>query len=78
MGLVARYIQVGIDNYANYNYIRNFTPKPMSALETVCSSAVKAALDMQAALVAVVCNTLAPVRLITKYRPNQVTNFLLH
>jgi hypothetical protein len=63
---ILRDAEVGIDNYANYNYIRNFTPKPMSALETVCSSAVKAALDMQAAL--------APVRLLTKYRPNQVRN----
>lgn len=25
--------EVGIDPYANYNYIRNFTPKPMATLE---------------------------------------------
>ncbi|KXZ44735.1 hypothetical protein GPECTOR_63g60 [Gonium pectorale] len=51
---------VGVDTYAQLNYLRNHTPKPMSTLECLCSSAVKAAVDMQAALIAVVTDTSAP------------------
>ncbi|GLC60287.1 hypothetical protein PLESTB_001594600 [Pleodorina starrii] len=62
---------VGVDAYAQLNYLRNYTPKPMSTLECLCSSAVKAAIDMKAALVAVITDTSAPVRAIAKYRPPQ-------
>ncbi|GFR42123.1 hypothetical protein Agub_g2966 [Astrephomene gubernaculifera] len=62
---------VGVDTYAQLNYLRNYTPKPMATLECLCSSAVKAAVDMKAALIAVVTNTSAPVRAIAKYRPSQ-------
>jgi pyruvate kinase len=69
---ILRDAEVGIDSYAKFNFIRNFTPKPMPTLETLCSSAVKSAIDMGAALLCVVTNTFAPVRTLTKYRPNQV------
>ncbi|GIL58673.1 hypothetical protein Vafri_13670 [Volvox africanus] len=62
---------VGVDAYAQLNYLRNYTPKPMSTLECLCSSAVKAAIDMKAALVAVVTDTSAPIRAVAKYRPPQ-------
>ncbi|GIL77051.1 hypothetical protein Vretimale_3233 [Volvox reticuliferus] len=62
---------VGVDAYAQLNYLRNYTPKPMSTLECLCSSAVKAAIDMKAALVAIVTDTSAPIRAVAKYRPPQ-------
>lgn len=43
----------------------------MPTLEAVCSSAIKAAIDMEAVIVCMVTNTIAPVRTLTKYRPNQ-------
>ncbi|PNG93949.1 Pyruvate kinase, partial [Tetrabaena socialis] len=63
--------EVGVDTYAQLNYLRNYTPKPMATLECLCSSAVKAAVDMKAALICVVTNTGAPIRAIAKYRPSQ-------
>ncbi|EFJ40446.1 pyruvate kinase [Volvox carteri f. nagariensis] len=83
---------VGVDAYAQLNYLRNYTPKPMSTLEWIAqvqhltigiqrnlpvqrrlsSIPVKAAIDMQAALVAVVTDTSAAVRAVAKYRPPQV------
>eukprot|EP00195_Chlamydomonas_chlamydogama_P007138 CAMPEP_0202895824 /NCGR_PEP_ID=MMETSP1392-20130828/4951_1 /ASSEMBLY_ACC=CAM_ASM_000868 /TAXON_ID=225041 /ORGANISM="Chlamydomonas chlamydogama, Strain SAG 11-48b" /LENGTH=1605 /DNA_ID=CAMNT_0049580967 /DNA_START=110 /DNA_END=4924 /DNA_ORIENTATION=+ len=63
--------EVGVDHYANFNFIRNFTPKPMSTLEAMASSAVKAAIDMCAALMCVVTDTSAAVRALVKYRPKQ-------
>lgn len=44
----------------------------MATLEAMASSAVKAAIDMGAVLMCIVCNTVAPIRAVTKYRPNQV------
>lgn len=35
---ILRDAEVGIDNYQHFNFLRNFTPKPMSTLE-VCGSA---------------------------------------
>ncbi|KAG2495346.1 hypothetical protein HYH03_006615 [Edaphochlamys debaryana] len=63
--------QVGVDVYMQLNFLRNYTPKPMATLECLCSSAVKAAVDMGAALIAVITDTGAPVRAISKYRPSQ-------
>ncbi|PNH03911.1 Pyruvate kinase, partial [Tetrabaena socialis] len=63
--------EVGIDTYAKLNYLRNYTPKPMTTLESMCSSAVKAAVDMKAALICVVTNTGAPIRAVAKYRAGQ-------
>ena len=34
---ILRDAEVGIDSYKQFNYIRNFTPKPMSTLE-VCAA----------------------------------------
>ncbi len=39
---ILRDAEVGIDSYANYNYLRNFTPKPMATLETVSGGERKA------------------------------------
>lgn len=44
----------------------------MPTLEALTSSAVKAAIDMSAVLVAIVTNTSAPIRALTKYRSPQV------
>ncbi|KAG2439977.1 hypothetical protein HXX76_004095 [Chlamydomonas incerta] len=68
---ILRDAEVGVDIYAQLNYLRNFTPKPMPTLECMCSSAVKAAVDMRAALIAVITDTSAPVRALAKYRPGQ-------
>lgn len=57
-----------MDHYAGFNWLRNFTPKPMSNTEAVASSAVKAAIDMNASLMAVVTNCLPAVRMLAKYR----------
>lgn len=37
----------------------------------MCSSAVKAAIDMQAMLICIVTDTCAPIRALAKYRPSQ-------
>jgi pyruvate kinase len=68
---ILRDAEVGIDSQANFNYLRNWTAKPMPTLEAICSSAVKSAIDMDAALVCIITNTLAPVRAVVKYRPHQ-------
>eukprot|EP00198_Chlamydomonas_reinhardtii_P006402 XP_001695738.1 pyruvate kinase [Chlamydomonas reinhardtii] len=68
---ILRDAEVGVDTYAQLNQLRNFTPKPMPTLECLCSSAVKAAVDMRAALIAVITDTSAPVRALAKYRPGQ-------
>ncbi|KAG2454740.1 hypothetical protein HYH02_000576 [Chlamydomonas schloesseri] len=68
---ILRDAEVGVDIYAQLNVLRNFTPKPMPTLECLCSSAVKAAVDMRAALIAVITDTSAPVRALAKYRPGQ-------
>lgn len=68
---ILRDAEVGIDSHANFNYLRNWTPKPMPTLEAICSSAVKSAIDMDAVLMCIITNTLAPVRAVCKYRPHQ-------
>eukprot|EP00201_Polytomella_parva_P012151 CAMPEP_0175065440 /NCGR_PEP_ID=MMETSP0052_2-20121109/15924_1 /TAXON_ID=51329 ORGANISM="Polytomella parva, Strain SAG 63-3" /NCGR_SAMPLE_ID=MMETSP0052_2 /ASSEMBLY_ACC=CAM_ASM_000194 /LENGTH=611 /DNA_ID=CAMNT_0016331971 /DNA_START=9 /DNA_END=1840 /DNA_ORIENTATION=+ len=65
---ILQHAEVGIDSYARFNFVRNFTPKPMATLESVCGSAIKAAIDMNACLVALVTNTSAPIRMLAKYR----------
>lgn len=42
-----------------------------AAAQSVCSCAVKAAIDMSACLIAIVTNSIAPVRTLAKYRPSQ-------
>eukprot|EP00798_Chlamydomonas_sp_ICE-L_P001362 gene1362-32725_t len=56
---------------AQYNHLRNYTPKPMATLESVSCAAVKAAIDMSAQLICIVTNSLTPVRAVSKYRPPQ-------
>jgi pyruvate kinase len=68
---ILRDAEVGIDSQANFNYLRNWTAKPMPTLEAICSSAVKSAIDMDAVLMCIITNTLAPVRAVVKYRPHQ-------
>ena len=61
-------LQVGVDHYASFNWTRNMTAKPTSNCEAICSSGVKAAIDMGAALIAVTTNSMHPVRMLAKYR----------
>lgn len=52
-----------------YDYIRDFSSKPMCTMEAVVSAAAKDVLDLDASLILVVTTTGVPAHLITKYRP---------
>ena len=69
MARISQNAQASIDYSRHFNHIRRFTPKPLKSLEGVCSSAVKASIDMGAALVAVSTNRYEPVAMLAKYRP---------
>eukprot|EP00899_Mesostigma_viride_P024158 jgi/Mesvir1/4927/Mv25062-RA.1 len=57
-------------NYGEqYRFIRGSTPKPLTAAEAVCSSAVKAAGDIGARFLVVVTSQSQPARYMSKYRP---------
>eukprot|EP00960_Hanusia_phi_P011873 345992-Hanusia_phi.AAC.1 len=59
----------GIDKPDVYNFIRNWTPKPMSLKETITSSAIQASFDMRAALIVVITNDARTASLISKWKP---------
>eukprot|EP00961_Rhodomonas_salina_P080929 1088563-Rhodomonas_salina.1 len=61
--------EVGINKLEVFNFIRNWTPKPMSHRETITSSVVQASFDMQAALIVVFTDDLRTSRLVCKWRP---------
>jgi hypothetical protein len=41
MAAIVQNAEAGVNHYATFNFIRNFTPKPCSAMESTCSAAVK-------------------------------------
>ena len=69
MAAIVQNAEEGVSVQETFKYIRNFTPKPMTAYEATCSSAVEAAIDMDAKLIAIVTNALRPALLVAKYRP---------
>eukprot|EP00854_Cymbomonas_tetramitiformis_P018551 gene18552-22148_t len=66
---IAMNAEVGIDFQNFFRFVRNYTPKPMSSAEGTCSSAVKAALDMEAGLLVLFSDSILPAQLLAKYRP---------
>jgi pyruvate kinase len=69
MAAIAANAEVGINKYEVFNFIRNWTPKPMDFRETMCSAAVQASLDMKAVLVVIFTDDMATARLLSKWRP---------
>ncbi|KAI8465728.1 MAG: pyruvate kinase [Monoraphidium minutum] len=61
--------EAGLSSYANYSFVRNFTPKPMPLLEAQASNAAKAIIDMMGRAIVVLTETTQPVRLVAKYKP---------
>jgi hypothetical protein len=51
------------------NSSSNFTPKPMSMLESQASNVAKTIIDMAGSVAVVVTNRTEPVRLVAKYKP---------
>ncbi len=59
-------------NYANvHELIRKYTGAPPTTQVSVCSSAVKTASDINAALIIVITENGLTARLVAKYRPNK-------
>ena len=69
MRAIASNAETSTSYYSLFKYIRNYTPKPMTALEAVASSAIKAAIDMGASVIVVFTNVITPALLMAKYRP---------
>ena len=61
MAAIAANAEVGLEGDMTFSNLWNNTPKPVSPLEAVTSSAVKACLDMGAIAMVVFTNTLLPV-----------------
>jgi hypothetical protein len=60
---------VGVNSYQNFAFIREFTGRPVSALEAAAGCAVKGVNDLNAGLVVLVSNNADFVRYVCKYRP---------
>jgi pyruvate kinase len=69
MGAIAATAEVGMEHDVTFSNIWSNTPKPLTPLEAVASSAVKACLDMGAAAIVVFTDTLLPAALLSKYKP---------
>jgi pyruvate kinase len=61
--------ELGINKRHVYDFIRNWTPKPMSFKQTICSAAVQAAFDMEASMIVIFTNDLVAPSIIAKWRP---------
>lgn len=59
----------GVNHYQVFDYIRSFTPKPVSALEAIMCSLAKNAVDTRPGLIIVFSETGNSGRLLAKYRP---------
>lgn len=55
--------------YQTFDYVRSFTPKPISAIEAIVSSLSKNAVDMRPGMLVVFSENGKTARLIAKYRP---------
>ena len=59
----------GVNFYQTFDYVRSFTPKPVSAIEAIVSSLSKNAVDMRPGMLIVFSENGKTARLIAKYRP---------
>jgi pyruvate kinase len=59
----------GINAVQNFNFIRNFTPKPLGELQAIMASATKLALDIDAGLIIALSRNGVIARMLSKYRP---------
>lgn len=67
--LLSRGSWAQVDSFRMLNWVRNLTPQPMSSLEGILSSAAEAAIGMHACLMAIMTDSIAPAKLLAKYRP---------
>jgi pyruvate kinase len=58
-----------VNFYQTFDYVRSFTPKPVSAIESIVSSLSKNAVDMRPGMLVVFSENGKTARLIAKYRP---------
>ncbi|GBF99836.1 pyruvate kinase [Raphidocelis subcapitata] len=61
--------EAGLSSSANYGFVRNFTPKPMSLLEAQASNVAKTIIDCMGSVAVVMTDRTEPVRLVAKYKP---------
>ena len=47
MARIARSAEIGVNFYQSFDYTHKFTPKPVSAVEAMCSSLAKNAVDIR-------------------------------
>ncbi len=59
----------GLNAVQNFNFIRNFTPKPLGELQAIMASAAKLALDIDAGLIIALSKNGIIARMVAKYRP---------
>ena len=69
MGAICTNAEQAIEGPKRFAYIRNFTPKPMTDTEALCSSAAQIALDVAARAIVVVTTSGRGAYLVSKYRP---------
>ncbi|PNH10739.1 Pyruvate kinase, partial [Tetrabaena socialis] len=69
MAAIAANAEVGTNYPQVYDFIRDFSARPMSTAEAVLGCAAKNVLDVDAALILVISSTGESARLVSKYRP---------
>ena len=70
MAAIVQNAEAGVNAYQTFDFIRDFTPKPLSTEEAVMSCAAKNTVDISAGLVVVVTSNGCVARFIAKYRPS--------
>ncbi|PNW83558.1 hypothetical protein CHLRE_05g234700v5 [Chlamydomonas reinhardtii] len=69
MARIARSAEIGVNFYQSFDYTHKFTPKPVSAVEAMCSSLAKNAVDIRPGMIVVFSEGGKVARLVAKYRP---------
>jgi len=69
MANICRSAEIGVNLYQTFDYIRSFTPKPISAIEAIVCSIAKNAVDLRPGMIIVFSEHGKTARLLAKYRP---------
>eukprot|EP00798_Chlamydomonas_sp_ICE-L_P026970 gene26970-34984_t len=69
MANICRSSEIGTNICQVFDYIRSFTPKPVSGIESIACAVAKNAVDMQPGMIVVFSEHGKTPRLIAKYRP---------
>ncbi|CAD7703688.1 unnamed protein product [Ostreobium quekettii] len=69
MAKICRSAELGVNYYQVFDFVREFTPKPVGTVEAVASTLAKNAVDVRPGMVVAFSEEGKTARLIAKYRP---------